>query len=85
MTMIHITNIEQLEKMISVLGSNSGRLEVYGEQKLKRDDDINTIIAIIKKCRSMVADIENQSESTKEGLGWLQGAISSLEKAKGEF
>lgn len=81
---IQITNLEQLEKMINVLSKNSGHLEAYAQKKLKRDDEINTVIAILKKCRSMISDIE-KTESSEEALGWVQGAIIKLEKSKEEF
>ena len=84
MTMIHITNIEQLEKMINVLSKSGGHLEVYAEKKIKRDSDIDTVTAILKKCRSMINDIE-KTEASEEALGWVQGAIIKLEKSKGEF
>lgn len=81
---IEITNLEQLENMVNFLGKNNGHLEVYAQKKLKRDSDIDTITAILKKCRSMINDIE-RTESSEEALGWVHGAIIKLESSKEEF
>lgn len=82
MTMIQITNIEQLENLIN--GVRTGTLNQYGQKRIKRDSDIDTVIAILKKCRSMISDIE-KTESIEEALGWVQGSINKLNEAKGEF
>lgn len=81
---IVINSLDQLENMINVMSSNQGRLDFYAQKKIERDSQIDTISAILKKCRSMIADID-KTESSEEAIGWVHGAIIKLEKSKCEF
>ncbi len=81
--MIKIENIQQLENLIS--GVKSGNIETYSKKRQKRDDDIMIVESILKKCRSMIQDIDPLSDSLKEAQGWIHGALSATDKAKVEF